>query len=145
VRASVEIKDTAEPERRRFVQWCSSLHRSVRTGVCVFHRTTHYCLSSLTFLPSYLHTQMVRMSVLADCLKTISNAEKRGRRQVLIRPSSKVVVKFLQKMQEHGTSSDTIGYDCYCCWDWDCCSSKSRWEPTIAVETSRERAWNNSC
>lgn len=48
------------------------------------------------------------MSVLADCLKTISNAEKRGRRQVLIRPSSKVVVKFLQKMQEHGTLK-------YCC------------------------------
>ena len=47
---------------------------------------------------------MVRMSVLADCLKTISNAEKRGRRQVLIRPSSKVVIKFLQKMQEHGKS-----------------------------------------
>ena len=45
---------------------------------------------------------MVRMSVLADCLKTISNAEKRGRRQVMIRPSSKVVIKFLQKMQAQG-------------------------------------------
>ncbi|CAJ0758109.1 13112_t:CDS:10 [Entrophospora sp. SA101] len=44
---------------------------------------------------------MVRISVLNDCLNNIVNAEKRGKRQVLVRPSSKVVIKFLRVMQKH--------------------------------------------
>eukprot|EP01018_Ginkgo_biloba_P033921 Gb_37191 [translate_table: standard] len=45
---------------------------------------------------------MVRISVLNDALKSMYNAEKRGKRQVLIRPSSKVIIKFLTVMQKHG-------------------------------------------
>ncbi|BFZ59365.1 40S ribosomal protein S22 [Saitoella coloradoensis] len=44
----------------------------------------------------------MRASVLNDCLNNINNAEKRGKRQVLIRPSSKVIIKFLSVMQKHG-------------------------------------------
>jgi small subunit ribosomal protein S15Ae len=45
---------------------------------------------------------MVLMSVLNQTLVSITNAEKRGRRQVLVRPVSKVVIKFLQVMMKHG-------------------------------------------
>eukprot|EP01099_Mayorella_cantabrigiensis_P009098 TRINITY_DN996_c0_g1_i1.p1 TRINITY_DN996_c0_g1~~TRINITY_DN996_c0_g1_i1.p1 ORF type:complete len:131 (+),score=30.38 TRINITY_DN996_c0_g1_i1:81-473(+) len=45
---------------------------------------------------------MVRISVLNDCLNAIATAERRGKRQVLIRPSSKVIIKFLQVMMKHG-------------------------------------------
>ena len=45
---------------------------------------------------------MVKTSVLNDALKSINNGEKAGKRQVMIRPSSKVIIKFLAVMQKHG-------------------------------------------
>lgn len=51
---------------------------------------------------------MVKTSVLNDCLNAINNAEKAGKRQVLIRPSSKVIIKFLHVMQKHGVFSPVL-------------------------------------
>ena len=49
---------------------------------------------------------MVLMSSLNNALSNINSAERRGKRQVLISPSSKVIVKFLQVMQQHGYIAD---------------------------------------
>ena len=62
---------------------------------------------------------MVLVSVLHDALKTMYNAEKRGKRQVLIRPSSKVVIKFLQVMMRHGEP----------CLLVQCRRNRERWFP----------------
>ncbi|KAF5179216.1 40S ribosomal protein S15a [Thalictrum thalictroides] len=45
---------------------------------------------------------MVRVRVLNDALTSMYNTEKRGKRQVMIRPSSKVIIKFLLVMQKRG-------------------------------------------
>ena len=44
----------------------------------------------------------MKSNILADALKNIVNAERKGRRQVLLRPSSKVLIKFLKLMQKKG-------------------------------------------
>ena len=59
-------------------------------------------LFPLQLFPPSGKVRMVRVSVLNDALKSMYNAEKRGKRQVMIRPSSKVIIKFLLVMQRHG-------------------------------------------
>ena len=44
----------------------------------------------------------MKTNVVAIALKNIVNAERKGKRQVLLRPASKVLIKFLRLMQRKG-------------------------------------------
>eukprot|EP00178_Gracilaria_changii_P018103 TRINITY_DN5151_c0_g1_i1.p1 TRINITY_DN5151_c0_g1~~TRINITY_DN5151_c0_g1_i1.p1 ORF type:complete len:130 (+),score=19.54 TRINITY_DN5151_c0_g1_i1:10-399(+) len=44
----------------------------------------------------------MKNNILANALKSIVNAERKGKRQVMLRPSSKVLIKFLKLMQKKG-------------------------------------------
>ena len=49
---------------------------------------------------------MVLISVLANALKSILNAERTGKKQVLIRPCSKTIIRFLRLMQKRNYIGD---------------------------------------
>lgn len=44
---------------------------------------------------------MGKTSILADALKAINNAERSGAKQVLIKPISKIIIKFLSIMMKY--------------------------------------------
>ena len=44
---------------------------------------------------------MMKVNILAGTLRSIVNAERKGKKQVLLRPSSKVLLKFLRIMQKN--------------------------------------------
>ncbi|XP_045850794.1 40S ribosomal protein S15a-like [Meles meles] len=55
------------------------------------------------FFPPSLRTAIREFSnALAEALKSTNNAEKRGKRQVLIKSCSKVIIQFLTVMMKHG-------------------------------------------
>lgn len=54
---------------------------------------------------------MGRNNVLSDALRSISNAERCGKREIIIRPSSKIVLKFLILMQKYGYIEEFLKID----------------------------------
>ncbi|KAK2103183.1 40S ribosomal protein S15a [Saguinus oedipus] len=54
------------------------------------------------FPPFFHAATMVCLNLLTDALNSINNAKKRGKRQALIRPCSKVITRVLTVMMKHG-------------------------------------------
>ena len=45
---------------------------------------------------------MVKINIVADALRSIVNAERMGKKQVMLTTSSKTLIRFLRVMQKHG-------------------------------------------
>ena len=89
-----KIAPSLRRRRRSSLKYKKKELKMVRVSILV---------SRSTFFPDWKPLNFMQN----DCLNNIVNAERRGKRQVLIRPSSKVVVKFLSVMQRHGEQSNT--------------------------------------